>query len=98
MIIFKILIDAGLKPEDAAGIRDALAGGALNVGAVDRLEQARRIWVAERDRIDAQFDRLLQRPVAAVKTGGIARQRATVRRGRRTQTNILGKTPGANHK
>jgi len=96
MIIFKILLDAGLRPEDAAAIRDALGGGALNVGAVGRLETARRIWIAERDRIDAQFDRLLQRPVASVKAGGIEGS-ATVRRSARTQTKMLGKTPGAKH-
>lgn len=81
MTIFDFLLVAGMDKADAGVIRDALRGGALNNDALDMVQMARRIWIDERDSIDAQFDRLLQKPVASVKAGAIAtlsRVRATV--------------------
>ena len=72
MTIFDFLIIAGMDKDDAGVIREALRGGALNDDAIDTIQMARRLWIDERDSIEAQFDRLLQKPVANVKAGAIA--------------------------
>jgi|GEM_PF-6462791 len=98
MFIFNFLIAAGMDKEDATAIRDALAGGSLNPDAMDTIKMARRIWVDARDSLDAQFDRVLQRPVASVIAGAIktlaSKERATVKKHATVQTKTLGRKPG----